>query len=120
MRVATLAKDASDRHNLKSIFAFLVVGKNATFYIINRAKPDLYTICEIAHIQFPFSLDQVQLFISQLNKVIMVITCFQCVVNGDTHDYAQNPVTLAKHTMHQVIDAKISNKRKAIFGHYSH
>ncbi|KAG1147172.1 hypothetical protein G6F37_004712 [Rhizopus arrhizus] len=120
VRVATLAKDASDKHKLKSIFAFLVVGKNATFYIINRAKTDLYTMCEIAHIQLPFSLDQVPLFISQLNKVIKVITCFQSVVNGDNHDYAQNPVTLTDHIMHQVTDAKISNKRKAIFSHYSH
>ncbi|KAG1468010.1 hypothetical protein G6F56_004083 [Rhizopus delemar] len=73
VRVATLAKDTSDKHKLKYIFAFLVVGKNATFYIINRAKTDLYTMCEIAHIQLPFSLDQVSLFISQLNKVIKVV-----------------------------------------------
>lgn len=77
-------------------------------------------MCEIAHIQLPFSLDQVPLFISQLNKVIKIISCFQSVVNGDTHDYAQNPVTLTDHTMHQVTDAKISKKRKAIFSHYNH
>ncbi|KAG2201425.1 hypothetical protein INT47_001474 [Mucor saturninus] len=53
VRVATLAKDASDKHKLKSTLAFLVVGKNATFYIIDRAKTDLYTMCEIAHIQLP-------------------------------------------------------------------
>jgi hypothetical protein len=38
---------------------------------------------EIAHIQLLFSFDQVPLFISQLNKVINIITCFQSVVNGD-------------------------------------
>ncbi|KAI9490969.1 hypothetical protein BDB00DRAFT_835384 [Zychaea mexicana] len=77
-------------------------------------------MCEIAHIQLPLSLDQVPLFISQLNRVIDVITCFQSVVNGDTHNYVQNPVTLTDHTMHQITDTKSSNKRKAIFSHYSH
>ncbi|KAI9030962.1 hypothetical protein CLU79DRAFT_363397 [Phycomyces nitens] len=120
MRVATLAKNASDKHKLKCIFAFLVVGKNATFYILDRTKSDLYIMCEIAHIQLPFSLDQIPLFIPQLNKVIKVISCFQSAVNGDKHNYAQNPITLTENTMHQIIDTKVFKKRKATFSHYSY
>ena len=69
-------------------------------------------MCEIAHIQLPYSLDQVPLFISQLNEAINVISCFQSVEKGDSHNYAQNPVTLTDHSMHQIIDSKILKKKK--------
>lgn len=76
-------------------------------------------MCEVAHTQLPLSVDQVPLYISQLNKVIKAITCFQSVANNN-HDYDHNPATLNDHTMHQIIDSKISNKRKAISSYYSH
>lgn len=77
-------------------------------------------MCEVAHTQLPLSVDQVPLYISQLNKVIKAITCFQSVANNNNHDYDHNPATLNDHTMHQIIDSKISNKRKAISSYYSH
>ncbi|KAI9033565.1 hypothetical protein CLU79DRAFT_1063 [Phycomyces nitens] len=96
------------------------LAKNPTFYILNRIKADLYGMCEIAHIQLPFSLDQIPLFISQLNKAIKVISCFQNVVSGNKHNYARNPKTPTENTIHQIIDTKVLKKRKTIFSHYSY
>ncbi|KAI7873802.1 hypothetical protein K492DRAFT_114737, partial [Lichtheimia hyalospora FSU 10163] len=94
MRVAVLAKAASDKHKLKATFTFIVVGKYATFYAFNRLQANLYTMSEIAHIQLPLSLDHVPIFISQVNKVAKVITCFQNILNSGNHNYANNPCTL--------------------------
>ncbi|KAI8381158.1 uncharacterized protein BYT42DRAFT_604175 [Radiomyces spectabilis] len=56
-RTRLVGRNASDKHKLKSAFIFLVVGKNATLYIVNRAKSDLYTISNSrsALIKFQFS-----------------------------------------------------------------
>ena len=42
-------------------------------------------MCEIAHIQLSYSLDQVPIFISQLNKATNVISYFQSAEKGDNH-----------------------------------
>ncbi|PHZ14348.1 uncharacterized protein RHIMIDRAFT_117296 [Rhizopus microsporus ATCC 52813] len=120
MRITVLAKAASDKHKLKEIFAFTVVGKYATFYMFTRAQAYLYTMCEIAHIQLPLTLDHVPLFLSQLDKVVKIISCFQYTLNSGNHNYANDPSTLTDNMLHNVTDPKSSRKRKSITSHYNH
>ncbi|KAK4518417.1 uncharacterized protein ATC70_008634 [Mucor velutinosus] len=120
MRITVLAKAASDKHKLKEIFTFTVVGKYATFYIFTRAQAYLYTMCEIAHIQLPLTLDHVPLFLSQLDKVVRIISCFQYTLNSGNHSYANDPFTLTDNMLHNATDPKSSRKRKSITSHYNH
>lgn len=139
MRITLLAKAASDKHKLKEIFTFTVVGKlqlsficcshshlffflgkYATFYIFTRAQAYLYTMCEIAHIQLPLTLDHVPLFLSQLDKVVRIISCFQYTLNSGNHSYANDPFTLTDNMLHNATDPKSSRKRKSITSHYNH
>ncbi|KAI9487034.1 MAG: hypothetical protein EXX96DRAFT_614831 [Benjaminiella poitrasii] len=120
MRITVLAKTASDKHKSKDIFTFNVVGKYATFYVFNRAQTNLYTMCEIAHIQLPLTLDHVPLFLSQLDKVVKIISCFQFTLNSGNHNYANDPSTLTDNMFHNATDPKLLRKRKSITNGQEH
>ncbi|KAF7722888.1 hypothetical protein EC973_002608 [Apophysomyces ossiformis] len=120
MRITVLAKAASDEHKLKAKVAFIVVGKYATFYIRNRAQTHICTMCEIAHIQLPLTLGHVPLFISQVNKVVKVIVCFQYILNSGNHNHGNSPTTLTDNMLYNATDPKLSRKRKSITNHYNH
>lgn len=125
MRVANLAKIASDKHKARATFAFIVVGtvatslnelivwsyrfflnvgNHTTFYLLRRAQYHLYTMSEVEHVQLSLVLDEILIFIAQLNKVSNIITSFDYVLNCDSHDYDDHPPTLRRHLLLEAID----------------
>ncbi|PHZ11989.1 uncharacterized protein RHIMIDRAFT_292165 [Rhizopus microsporus ATCC 52813] len=120
VRVAHLAKIASDKHKARATFAFIVVGNHATFYLLCRAQYHLYTMSEVEHVQLPLALDEIPIFIAQLNKICNIIASFNYVLNCDSHDYGDHPPTLRDHLLLEAIDQRISRKRKSITSHYNH
>ncbi|KAG2206527.1 hypothetical protein INT47_008544 [Mucor saturninus] len=120
LRVAHLAKSASDEYKAIATFAFTVVGNHGTFYVLHRAKANTYTLCEVEHIQLALKLADIPIFIAQSTKIAKIISSFEHVLNCGTHHYDEHPATLTDHMLLQAINPKTSRKRKSISSHYNH
>ncbi|KAG0927147.1 hypothetical protein G6F29_012780 [Rhizopus arrhizus] len=120
IRVARLAKTASDKYKAIATFAFIVVGNHATFYVLHRAKANIYTMSEVEHIQLALKLADIPLFIAQSSKIAKIISSFERVLNCGTHHYDDHPPTLTDHMLLQAINSKTSRKRKSISSYYNH
>ncbi|KAG2224835.1 hypothetical protein INT45_008017 [Circinella minor] len=120
IRIARLAKAASDKYKAIATFAFTVVGYHATFYVLHRAKANIYTMSEVEHIQLALKLADMPLFIAQSSKIAKIISSFEHVVHCGTHHYDNHPPNLTDHMLFQAINSKTSRKRKSISSHYNH
>ncbi|CEI97536.1 hypothetical protein RMCBS344292_11667 [Rhizopus microsporus] len=120
IRVARLAKAASDKYKAIATVAFTVVSNHATFYVLHRAKANIYTMSEVEHIQLALKLADIPLFIAQSSKIAKIISSFEHVLNCGTHHYDDHPPTLTDHMLLQAINSKTSRKRKSISSHYNH
>ncbi|CEP14353.1 hypothetical protein [Parasitella parasitica] len=120
VRVAHLAKTASDKYKAIATFAFMVVGNHATFYVLHRTKANMYTMSEVEHIQLALKLTDIPLFIAQSSKIAKIISSFEHVLNCGNHDYDDHPPTLTDHMLFEAIHSKTSRKRKSISSHYNH
>ncbi|RCI02738.1 hypothetical protein CU098_011620, partial [Rhizopus stolonifer] len=93
------------RHCLKILTKTSCSGGNhTTFYLLRRAQYHLYTMSEVEHVQLSLVLDEILIFIAQLNKVSNIITSFDYVLNCDSHDYDDHPPTLRRHLLLEAID----------------
>ncbi|OAD74538.1 hypothetical protein PHYBLDRAFT_167945 [Phycomyces blakesleeanus NRRL 1555(-)] len=119
IRITALVNSASDKHRLKVIFAFIAFAKYSTSYILHCVQTHLYTMCESAHIQPPLTFDQKPLFLSQVNKIIKAIACFQYIINSDNHNRVNGQTTLTDNILFHVTDPKLTRERKSITGHYN-
>lgn len=99
---------------------FRNTGNHATFYVLHRAKANMYTMSEVEHIQLALKLADIPLFIAQSNKIAKIISSFEHVLSCGTHDYDDHPPTLTDHMLFEATHSKTSRKRKSISSHYNH
>lgn len=59
------------------LFFSFFIGKYAAFCIFTCPTKNIYTMCEIAHIQLSLTIDHVPLFLSQLDRIVKAISCLQ-------------------------------------------
>ncbi|KAI8062680.1 hypothetical protein BC940DRAFT_369997 [Gongronella butleri] len=120
VRVAHLAKRASDDSARSTIFSFLVVGDHMTVYLFQRQTSQLYTLVEVTHIQLPYTLGDIPAFLGQMTKIANVVSAFDYAVSANSHTHATHPHTLTDHQLQGIVDSRTSRKRKSVFSHYSH
>jgi hypothetical protein len=75
---------------------------------------------EIEHVQLPLAVDEILVFIAQLNKICNIIASFDYVLKCGIHDYNDHPPTLRDHQLLEAIDQRTSRKKKSITSHYNH
>lgn len=140
MRIAVLAKAASDKHKLKKIFTFIVVGKlrlsliccSYPYLFFSRANMPLSTYllapkliciqCVKSHISnYLLPLIMCPFFFHNLTRSSKLFSAFNIVtLNSGNHNYANDPLTLTDNMLHNATNPKSSCKRKSITSHYNH
>lgn len=88
-RLAITCKRSIERNNQSQCLAFMINGYNISFFVVSKRHDTLYTMIEIASVNFASSLSNLHCFATRKNLDLLsaVSNCFWSVCAGDLTQY---------------------------------
>ncbi|KAG2228730.1 hypothetical protein INT48_001164 [Thamnidium elegans] len=114
-RVSVLAKDTLDHNKLAHALAFQIHGFTITFYMMTLQFTRIYTLFEIARMNFPRSLFEISTFLSLKNIKTLAFVC-EIFWSSSSPDSAPEVVKSRYHptleTLYELVDGSKNRHRE--------
>ncbi|KAG2211957.1 hypothetical protein INT47_004644 [Mucor saturninus] len=114
-RVSVLAKDTLDHNKLSHALAFQIHGFKITFYMMTLQFTRIYTLFEIARMNFPRSLTEISTFLSLKNiKTLVFISeiFWSCCSPDSKPEVVKSRYHPTLETLYELVDGSKNRHRE--------
>lgn len=109
LRINVLAKDTLDHSKLSHVLAFQVHGLTITFHLMTLQFTRIYTLFEIARINFPRSLSEISTFLSLKNIKTLAFVCeifWNCCSPDSAPEVVKSRYHPTLETLYELVDGR--------------
>ncbi|CAO3652138.1 unnamed protein product [Cunninghamella blakesleeana] len=102
IRLGVFSKNSIDVGNMNAVLCFQAIGRHVTFYVTKLMADGLYIMYELASIKVPGSVDELLMYVGQVDKILDILYIFhdQCYAMTPQQQKEANKKK-GKHSQHQ-------------------